>query len=69
MLEMLSLAHVHSLEWISETPFHLVLPEVCLMHKIKPVKPLLILCLKTLTLEKRDVLACLPTGNGKSLAY
>ena len=42
--------------------------EVCKVHKIPYLKPLQRLCLKNLVLE-RDVLACLPTGFGKSLVF
>ena len=45
-----------------------VLLKVAQLHKIEQIKPLQHICLKYL-INRRDVLACLPTGFGKSLIY
>ena len=51
-----------------EESFNQTISEVCLKHNITSFKPLQRLCLKNLLLG-RDVLACLPTGFGKSLIF
>ena len=48
--------------------FSTVLTRVARLHKIEQVKPLQHISLKYL-IDQRDVLACLPTGFGKSLIY
>ena len=49
--------------------FDPVLERVCAIHKIDSLKELQTLCLKLLTVNRKDVMACLPTGYGKSLIY
>ena len=53
---------------ISDDIFNEVLQEACRIHKIPQFKPLQRLCMRNL-IEGRDLLACLPTGYGKSLIF
>ena len=51
-----------------EENFYKTVTELCKVHYISSFKPMQRLCLKNLLLD-RDVLACLPTGFGKSLIF
>ena len=53
---------------LSDEHFTSLLLRVAQMHNIEHIKPLQHICLKYL-IHRRDVLACLPTGFGKSLIY
>ena len=45
-----------------------VLLKAAQLHNIEKMKPLQHICLKHL-IQRQDILACLPTGFGKSLIY
>ena len=53
---------------LSDEVFRRVISRVAQLHNIERIKPLQHICLKYL-IHRRDVLACLPTGFGKSLIY